>query len=307
MLSNRYEIFVRVAATLNLTQVANEMGYTQSAISHSIKTLESDIGLPLVLRSRNGIRLTDYGEALLPFFQKICKDEQILMRQVTSFLGNNEGTLTIGGITSVSIHWTPTIIRRIADEYPKVQVIQTHNAYGNVEKGILSGDLDVGFLSSTFKSKLNFTPLYRDEYMVVIPPNHKYAGWESIPLEALNDEPLIIMDEQDGVEEPYDALSIIQQLQHRNIVHKVNDDALALQLASEGLGITILSKMITDTVHCKSAVKHFATPRYRIIGIATNPDLPPTPLAKLFIEITKEFVAEWAKDYDAGGGKGEII
>ena len=298
MISNRYEIFVRVAATLNLTQVANEMGYTQSAISHSIKALESDIGLPLVLRSRNGIRLTDYGEALLPFFRNICKDEQILMRKVTSFLGNNEGTLTIGGITSVSMHWTPKIIRRIADEYPKVQVIQTHNAYGNVERGILSGDLDVGFLSSTFKSNLNFTPLYRDEYMVVVPPEHKYAGWESIPLGALEEEPLVIMDEQDGVEEPYDALNIIGQLQHPNVVHRVNDDALAIQLAGEGLGITILPKMITDTVHCQVAVKHFATPRYRIIGIASNPELPLTPLAKLFIEITKEFVKKWAEEYD---------
>ena len=300
MVTNRYEIFVKVAASRNLTQVANEMGYTPSAISHSIKVLEADLGLPLILRSKNGIRLTEFGEALLPLFINISKNEQILLQKASSFAGNNEGTLTIGAFTSVSMHWAPKIIRRITDKYPKVKVIQTHNAYGNIEKGILNGNIDVGFLSSSFKNKLDFTPLYRDEYMVVVPPEHKYASWESIPLEALEDEPLIIMDEQDGVEEPYDALAIVQQLQHPNIVHKVNEDALAIPLVEEGLGISVLPKLITDTAHCKASIKHFATPRYRTIGLVTNPELPLTPLAKLFIEITKEFVAEWAKDYDAG-------
>lgn len=299
MISNRYEIFVRVAASLNLSQVANEMGYTPSAISHSIKTLEADLGLPLILRSRNGIRLTEFGEALLPLFKSISKTEQILLQKSASFLGNNEGTLTIGAFTSVSMHWTPKIIRRITDEHPKVHVIQTHNAYGNIEKGILNGDIDVGFLSSSFKNKLNFIPLYRDEYMVVVPPEHKFANWESIPLEALEGEPLIIMDEQDGVEDPYDSLAIVQQLKKPNIVHTVNEDALAIPLVDEGLGISILPKLITDTAHCASSIKHFATPRYRDIGIVTNPDLPLTPLAKLFIDITKEFVAAWAESYDA--------
>ncbi len=298
MVTNRYEIFVKVAAARNLTQVANEMGYTPSAISHSIKVLEADLGLPLILRSKNGIRLTEFGEAILPLCINICRNEQILLQKASSFAGNNEGTLTIGAFTSVSMHWAPKIIRRITDEYPKVKVIQTHNAYGNIEKGILSGDLDVGFLSSSFKNNLDFIPLYRDEYMVVVPPNHRYAAWESIPLEALEGEPLIIMDEQDGMEEPYDALAIVQQLQHPNIVHTVNEDALAIPLVDEGLGISILPKLITDTASCKASIKHFATPRSRTIGLVTNPDLPLTPLAKLFIEITQEFVAEWSKEYD---------
>ena len=55
---NKYEVFVQVAETRNLTKVAERYHYSQSAISHALRALEEEIGLPLVHRAKSGITLT---------------------------------------------------------------------------------------------------------------------------------------------------------------------------------------------------------------------------------------------------------
>ena len=78
---NKYEVFVQVAETRNLTKVAERYHYSQSAISHALRALEEEIGLPLVHRAKNGITLTKYGEELLPDFRRIvCSRERLLQK-----------------------------------------------------------------------------------------------------------------------------------------------------------------------------------------------------------------------------------
>ncbi|NLY87081.1 MAG: LysR family transcriptional regulator [Clostridiales bacterium] len=300
---NKHKVFLKVAAIKNISRVAEEMNYTQSAISHTIKALETELGVKLFVRSKTGVTLTAVAEELLPLFQNIVRDEQILTQTTSEYAGCERGTLNIGAFTSVSLHWMPRIIRKINDRYPAVKVIQSHMVYGGIEEGLNSGALDIGFLTSKLKTDLTFTPLYMDEYCVVVHKNHKFASWERVPLEALDGEALIIMDEQDGAKEAYDSLQIVQSIKNPVVAHIVNEDMLAIPLVEENIGISILPKLILDTVKTDAVIKRFAIPRYREIGIATNPRIPTTPLATMFEEMIGEYVKDWAVNYS---GKSEF-
>lgn len=289
---NKYEVFVQVAETRNLTKVAERYHYSQSAISHALRALEEEIGLPLVHRAKNGITLTKYGEELLPDFRRIVCSRERLLQKADQFRGLRRGTLRVGAFTSVSMHWIPAVAEKFAAEYPNIQLIQSHSSYDGVEAGLQTGQLDIGFLSSYYKGNFEFMPLYQDEYLVLLPPDDPLAQYERIPIEALNYRRFVLMEE--GGE--YDAWHILSRIKGAEVVHYVNEDMLAVPLVEHGIGISILPKLILDGIATPAVKKRFAEPRYRVIGIAANSFKDAPPLAQLFIDLTKDYIETWDPD-----------
>lgn len=292
MVSKKYEIFVRVAESRNLTKVANELNYTQSAISHSIQSLEAEIGLPLIQRSKKGITLTSYGESLLPDFQKLLLDEEIIFQKSAQFQGLKKGTIRVGAFTSASVHWIPSVARKIATDYPNVKFVQSHGSYDAVIHNLETREVDVGFLTDVTKGSFEFMPLIRDEYFVLLPPDHPLTKYERIPIEALDNERLVLMDEGGH----FDAWYIVNQIKNPDIVHYVHEDFLVLPLVENGIGISILPGLIVDYFETSAVKKRFAEPRYRTIGLATKSFKAAPPLTNLFIELLNEFLDKWEKD-----------
>lgn len=292
MVSKKYDIFVRVAESKNLTKVANELNYTQSAISHSIQSLEGEIGLPLIQRTKNGITLTPYGEALLPDFHKILLDEEILFQKSAQFRGLKKGTIRVGAFTSASVHWIPSVAKKISTDYPNIQFVQSHSSYDGVIHDLENGNVDIGFLTDITKGSFDFIPLIRDEYFVLLPTDHPLAKYERIPIEALDNERLVLMDEGGH----FDSWQIVDQINDADIVHYVHEDFLVLPLVEHGIGISILPGLITDYFETSAVKKRFAEPRYRTIGLAAKSFKNAPPLVNLFIELLNEFLDDWEKD-----------
>ncbi|MGM9661962.1 MAG: LysR family transcriptional regulator [Oscillospiraceae bacterium] len=288
MVLDKYEVFVRVAETQNLTKVASELNYTQSAISHVIQNLEKELGLPLVTRSKSGIRLTSYGEHLLEEARQIVQHENAFQQQAGLLRGTEVGTIRVGAFSSVSMQWMPYILEKMQKQHPNVTVIQSHDNYQGVETLLTNGQVDCGFLSSLYKGKFDFLPLVQDEYYVLLPPDHPLCCYERIPLEALANENFILMDEGGGIE--YDTGHILKNIPFR-VSHWVNEDFLAIPLVERGLGLSILPKLIMDCVDSSVVVKRFAVPRYRTIGLAAASFKEAPPLVSLFTKMVQDFIS----------------
>lgn len=297
MVLKKYDVFVRVAESGNLTKVAKDLNYTQSAISHSIQSLEEEIGVPLIHRTRRGITLTSYGEALLPDFQKVLLDEEILFQKAAQFRDLKKGTIRVGAFTSVSMQWIPSVAKKFAEDYPGVKFIQSHSSsYDGITHDLENGNVDVGFLTEVTRGSFEFMPLIRDEYLVLLPQDHPFAKYERIPIEALDNERLILMD--DGIYS--DSQRIIDQIKNVNIVHHVHEDFLVPPLVEMGIGISILPKMITDYFGTTVVKKRFAEPRYRTIGLAVKSFKDAPPLVNLFVDLLNDFLAIWRHDIRRG-------
>lgn len=293
MALDRYKVFVKVAETKNITKTAEALNYSQSAVSHIIKNMEKELDLKLMLRDKNGIRLTSAGCRLLSEAKNIIRHEQAFLHTAALLSGTQLGTISVGSFSSTSIKWMPGIIKGMQKQYPNIEINLSHSPYHVIEQHLKEGIIDCGFISSRHMEKCDFFPLLDDEYFVVLPDGHYLQKYEAIPLEALLEEKIILM--KDGTTYGtayYDTANILEPIRPR-IVQTVEDDFVALAMVEAGLGITILPKLILDCITTPLILKHFAIPRYRTLGIAVKSIQDATPLTRLFISYVQEYAAQY--------------
>lgn len=290
MALDRYEVFVKVAETGNITKTAEALNYSQSAVSHIIKNMESDLGIKLMVRDKNGIRLTSAGERLLGEARNILRHEQSFLHTAAMLNGAQLGTVCVGSFSSTSIQWMPGIIKGMQESYPGIEIYLSHSPYHVIEQHLKEGLIDCGFISSRHMEKCDFIPLMDDEYFVALPKGHPLRNYEAIPLEALLDEKIILMKDGSSYGTAYyDTANILEPISP-HIIQTVEDDFVALAMVKAGLGITILPKLILDCAENIPVIKHFAIPRYRTLGIAIRSLEDAAPLTRLFISYVQEYV-----------------
>lgn len=218
MALDKYQVFVKVAQNQNLTKTAEELNYTHSAISHIIKNLEAETGLKLISRNKTGITLTSEGKLLLEEAKQIVKHEQSFSQKASMLRGVEAGTLNVGAFSSVSMQWMPHILYMMKQNYPGVKVVQHHGNYKEVENLLETDRIDVGFLSDCCSGDFHFIPLVQDEFYVILPATHPLCSYERIPVEALNGETMILMNEGGDA---YDTGLILKNITY-TVAHWVN-------------------------------------------------------------------------------------
>ena len=98
----RYFALLKILEIGSFTKAADAMGYSQSAVSQMVQSLESELSLKLLYRSRNGIKLTPEGEALLPYIQRTVNHYNAMLEKTRELKGLNGGLIRIGTLSSVS-------------------------------------------------------------------------------------------------------------------------------------------------------------------------------------------------------------
>ena len=99
-----YLALLQVLESNSFSLAAKTLGYTQSAVSQMIKSLEAELGVTLLVRSRTGVALTREGEAMLPYIRDVARAHQALSDQAASLRGLEQGVVRIGSFnTTVSL------------------------------------------------------------------------------------------------------------------------------------------------------------------------------------------------------------
>lgn len=115
--------FCKVIENGNFTKVAKEVGYSQSAISQSIKALEQELGTILIDRKKEGITLTDDGKSFYPYIQAIFHAELSLKQKQQEMKGLEHSVIRIGTFTSVSRNILPQLMKNFKSLYPTVNFV----------------------------------------------------------------------------------------------------------------------------------------------------------------------------------------
>ena len=101
---SKYQTLMSVVELGSLTRAASVLGCTQSAISHSITSLEQELGFAIIKRGRAGVKLTVEGETLLPAVRNLLNSAEQLSQTASAIRGLDSGTVRIGAFTSVAVH-----------------------------------------------------------------------------------------------------------------------------------------------------------------------------------------------------------
>ena len=119
---DNYRVFIRVAKIGNLTAAAEQLGYTQSGISHIVSALEQEFGFQLLRRSKTGVSLTQEGERILQTLREVVNRDDMLKQIAAEIKGVRMGKVRVGAFSSVAVCWLPKIIAEFSNEYPNISI-----------------------------------------------------------------------------------------------------------------------------------------------------------------------------------------
>jgi len=262
---NSYYAFIKAIETGSFTKAAEELGYTQSAISQMVHSLEEELSTTLILRSRTGITLTPDGQEFLPFIKNICNSHRELLEKHKEMEGLQSGHIRIGTFSSVSCNWLPGLMKDFKEQYPAVHFELHQGDYTDIANWIKEGTVDFGFVNPKSVSKLTTIPLQKDEMLAVLPTNHPLAANKKVSLFELTNEPYILLEEGE-LNEP---LTVFQQNNFElNIQYRVHDDYTIMSMIEQGLGISILPKLVLSRCPYNIVTKAISPSVVRTISLA---------------------------------------
>lgn len=277
----KYIAFVETVELGSFTKAAQKLNYAQSSVSKMIADLEKEWDVILLERSRAGICLTSSGEQILPYVRNIINDYRKLDDFVNQMNGIGTGMVRIGTFSSVAINWLPDIFAEFQKDYPGIEYEMLLGDYDEVERWILEGRVDCGFLRRPSDTSLDVIELKDDEYKVVLPVGHPLAKKKKIRIEQLNGQPFLLL-EHGGKTEVSDILE--QSNVQPDIRFTTWEDFAIMSMVEKGLGIGILPDMILKRIPYQLEVRSLEKPYYRKICLAVKNKEQLTPATRKFME-----------------------
>ena len=284
----QYEVFRKVIETGSFTKAGEVMGLTQSAVSHAIKGLESELGIALLIRGRSGLKLTNEGERLLDYIRKILNLAEQMKQEAAAMIGLEIGTFRIGTFPSVSAKLLPGIIKAFKEKYPNITVDFFEGGYETIKNWLAQGIIDLGFVTLPSDPTFDTIPLIQDDIVILLPEKHPLSRQSVILLEQIASEPFIM---------PKDGCDIIVKKMFKakrlkpNIQFEISDNNTIISMIKENIGISIVPKLtLFHQIEGIKVVK-FDEDVYRTIGLALLSRQTASPSVKAFINVAKIWLA----------------
>lgn len=178
--------FLAIVEHRSYTRAASALLRTQPAVSRQIQQLEESLGVPLFEMLGRTIHLTDAGRALEPHARRILADLARVAESIRGHGSSVAGRLRIGASTTPGLYLLPPALRRFRRQYPDVDVSYTVASSFSVERGILSNELDIGFVGGHLVAKeLHFEAVAVDEIVCIAASMHPLAKRRAIHPERL--------------------------------------------------------------------------------------------------------------------------
>ena len=161
----------------------------------------------------------------------------------------------------------------------------------DMELWLKNGDIDLGFVSLPAPQGVQTIPLAEDPLVVILPKGHPLAQKEQIPVEDLSDDPFISL-RQSSAQDIHRALD--KAGVRPNIKYTTRDDYAILAMVEQGLGISIVPRLLIKGRAQNLEVRPLMPAASRTIALAV-PNQECSPVAKEFIRTAEE----WIKEQDA--------
>ena len=241
------EYFVTVADERSFTRAAARLHVVQSGVSAAIKTLERELGAPLLDRTSKQVALTDAGAALLPRARATLDAARAARDAVDEVRGGLRGTLRMGTLTSVGLLDVPALLGSFHRAHPEVSLQLTVSTRGSLglTDALTDGSLDLAVVSVPGRAPagVHIRPLLSVPLELVIPAGHRLAGRRECHLQELADERWIDFPVGYGNRTVVDRAFAAAGLD-RQVAVEVIDIGSGAGYVRHGLGVAILPRFV---------------------------------------------------------------
>ena len=278
---NRYIALQKIIEHGSFTKAADTLGFTQSSVSQMIASLENELSMKLLTRSRHGVRLTSEGTELYPFIERAIYGYQAVIEKANEIKGLETGIIRVGTISSITCHWMPQLIKGFKKQYPNVQFLFHQGDYTLIPEWINAGAIDFGFVNPCAVSGLETEIIKDGEMLAVLPKRHPLAGQKKIRLSDIAEEPYILLEEG-SYSEPMEAFK--EAGITPDIRYTIHDDYAIMTMVEAGLGVSILAELMLRRTSFDTVCLPIEPPICRTLAIAYKEKSSLPIASKYFID-----------------------
>lgn len=186
------QLVAAVADSGSLTRAGERLHLTQSALSHQLLDLEARLGTPLFHRVSRRMLLTPAGEHVLASARRVLEELSRTEEELQALAGGQRGLLRVTTECYTCYHWLPPLLQKFEKKHPGVDVRLDVNATKRAIAALLEASVDLALMSSEIDDpRLAARPLFEDELVAIVGPDHPFAGKESLTARELAGETLI--------------------------------------------------------------------------------------------------------------------
>ncbi len=274
--------FRAVAEQGGFTAAADHLCMSQSAVSQAVALLERILGVPLLLRGRDGATVTTAGAAALAEARAALAAVERLAA-CTASPRTLSGLLRVGVVQSAAVRLLPGWLRRLRAGHPGIRVALYEGRDTEIMDWVLAGVVEVGVTSRTH-ADLVAQAVFRDDYVVVVPDGHTLAGQGGVSLQQLHGQRMLLSG--GGCE------TLIQELlaaaaSHPEIVCLVRNNATLASMVREGLGLTIMPELALPENQDGLGVLRLRPSLRRTLHLLTRPPDALGPVAMAFAGVAQ--------------------
>lgn len=235
------KLVAAVAETGSVTRAGNRLHLTQSALSHQLRDAEEQLGTALFERKSGKMILTPAGERLLQAARTVLCELERAETEIQKNGTTAKGLIRLSTQCHTVYHWLPPRLILFQKQFPEVEVQLVIEATNNPFEALLDGKLDLAIVHEPIRNRrIRYLPLFEDEQLVTVPPQHKLAGKRWAEAEDFATENLLLYP-------PKEESTLLTKILgpagiHPKKVQEVPLTETIIEMVVGGLGIAALPK-----------------------------------------------------------------
>jgi DNA-binding transcriptional LysR family regulator len=240
----RLEIFAKVAELGSFSRAAQALSLTQPTVSEHVRALEDELGVQLLDRLGRGASTTRAGQILLGYAQRMLALSREARQAIDQFQGRLSGEMIVGGSTIPGEYVLPAVIGQFKAKQADISIVLLIGDSRQVSDWVDDGRVELAIVGARPPQRtLEARELMEDELVVVVPAEHGWAKRDTVTLEEVKREPMVVRERgsgsRDALERALDEAGT--SFADFRIVGEMGSTQAIKQAVRAGVGISLIS------------------------------------------------------------------
>ena len=237
---NQLRVFYQAAKKLNFTAAANELFITQPAVTFQVKAFEEYCELKLFKKKGRRVYLTDEGEALLEYAERVFQYEKEIENAIDEMRELKRGVLRLGTTKVYARYFMPLMITSFHKKFPDIKIQLYEGSSADMIYSLVDFKIDVAVIAKAVDhTEVKFFPFSREEMALIVAPDHNLAERKEVSFNELAKEPFIMKENGSGTRKLVEELFAKAKCSP-NILMETSNTEFIKQLVSRGEGVSCL-------------------------------------------------------------------
>ena len=240
------QLFLEVAKHKSITKAAESMHLSQPALSKSIRALEDELGMMLIIRTNKTSDLTDAGRIVLEYSQKMASVLTEMKTTLNDITNLSRGQIDIGLPPIIGSLFFPRVIAKFHHAFPNIELNITEYGGARVVRSVEEGEFELGVAVLPIdEQQFDVYPIVEEEMKLLVYKDHHLATRKVVDIKELKEEEFIFYHEEFALNQIMRNQFIAAGFEPKILFQSSQWD-LMTEMVAANLGITILPRSISN-------------------------------------------------------------